>query len=70
LATAAPTGGEFQGFFEVWILGEFQGAEERPLGGEVDGGFGVEEFCEAATEGGGVGEKIGGGREWDAGPVA
>jgi hypothetical protein len=53
LASTAPGGGDLEGFFGWGVLPALQGAKEGPFGGEVDGGFGVEEFGEAATEGGG-----------------
>jgi hypothetical protein len=55
LALVAPSGGELEDFVEVGVEREFEGGKEGPLGGEVDAGFGIEEFGEATAEAGGVG---------------
>jgi hypothetical protein len=49
LAFMTPSGGELEGFFEIGVTRKFEGGEKGPLGGEIDAGFGVEEFGETAA---------------------
>jgi hypothetical protein len=48
--------------------GDGETGEKAPLGCEVEVGFGVEKLGETPSEVGGVGDKFGGGVEWDAWP--
>ena len=69
LTFVSPSGRELECLFKVRIAREFESGEKGPLGGEVDAGFGVENFRKAATQSGRMGEKLGSGGQGDAGPV-
>jgi hypothetical protein len=70
LTLMTPTRSELERLFKVGVKGKLEGGEEGPPGGEANAGLGIEEFCEAAAQIGGVREKLRGGWKWDAGPVA